>query len=562
MKTKILLTVGLLMFFIFSLSNRGATQNASTEETITLWSTPEVQQLTTTFIHEYGKSHPNLDFKMMPLTVTGIGENLYETTGLAFFLQDSDVPVLDNSLLKMVVGRDVIVPVLNSENPFYTIIEQHGITVKNFRKAFTAGKADWSIFMGNGSNEPMHIYVLDDESAKVSVSDFLNMSPEIVAQVETKSASEIIRLVQNDKYAIGFCRLLNLAESGQQEMTENIKLLPIDKNGNGQIDYHENIYGSLDDFKRGVWIGKYPRTLIRNIYSVSYGVKENENVTEFLSWVVTDGQQFMESDGFTELVYSERQSKLEKLNPQQIVMETTESRSAKSKTFFYIIITLVAIAIIVGIVYRTQKNRSKVPLGTFPKYVKLLTENALSFPNGLYFDKSHTWVFMEKEGMVKFGIDDFIPNVTGDYTRVILKNPGEKVKRKEPIVTLVQKGKQINIYAPVSGTIKEINESLVADPFTINHSPYDEGWVYRIEPSNWLREIRFFKMGETYNEWINSEIIRLKDFLACSFNIKHLEEGSLAIQEGGELIAQPLKDLGPELWEDFQSHFINTSDMY
>ena len=562
MKTKILLTVGLLIFFISNISSHDATQNASEKDVITVWSTSDVQQLSNTLVHEYGRLHSDLDFEVMPLTVHGLPENLNETAGLAFFSQESDVLVEDNSLMKMVVGRDVIVPVMNAENPFFSAIEQKGISVKNFRRAVTAGKANWGIFLENEIKDPLKIYVLNDKTVQSSVSAFLNVSTKVVADVESKTASEIIRFVQKNKYAIGFCRLIDLTEMGGLEIIENIKLLPIDKNGNGHIDYHENIYGSLEDFNRGVWIGKYPRTLIHNIYSASSGVQENKNVSDFLSWVVTDGQQIMESVGFSELVYNERQSRLEMLHPQQIVMESEESRSAKSRIFLFIALGLLAAAIIVGIVYRNVNRKTKTPLDAFPRRTKILNENTMAFPNGLFFDKSHTWVFMEKEGMARFGIDDFIPNVTGDYTRVILKNPGEKIKRKEPVVTLVQKGKQINIHAPISGTIREINEELVSDPFTINYSPYGDGWVYKIEPSNWLREIYFFKMGEAYKEWISNEIVRLKDFLACSFNLKNLGGDNLAFQEGGELIAQPLKDLDPKIWEDFQSHFIDTSDMY
>jgi glycine cleavage system H lipoate-binding protein len=169
---------------------------------------------------------------------------------------------------------------------------------------------------------------------------------------------------------------------------------------------------------------------------------------------------------------------------------------------------------------------------------------------------------MEEGGRVKMGVDDFIPNVTGNYTRLIMKSPGEKVKRMEPVVTLIRKGKQITLNSPVSGTIKEINESLVADPFMINNEPYGEGWVYKIEPSNWLRETQFFKMGSSYREWIIGEFSRLKDFLACSLNIMNLEGGKPAFQEGGELMLHPLKDLDPRVWEDFQNYFINTADTH
>ena len=54
-------------------------------------------------------------------------------------------------------------------------------------------------------------------------------------------------------------------------MVENIRLLPIDRNGNGLIDYNEKIYDDVNDFSRGVWIGKYPKALFSNIYTVAKG---------------------------------------------------------------------------------------------------------------------------------------------------------------------------------------------------------------------------------------------------------------------------------------------------
>ena len=55
--------------------------------------------------------------------------------------------------------------------------------------------------------------------------------------------------------------------------------------------------------------------------------------------------------------------------------------------------------------------------------------------------------------MVRIGIDDFIQHITGPLTKVKMKNPGEKVKKGEPILSIIQNGKLLNINSPVSGTI-------------------------------------------------------------------------------------------------------------
>ncbi|MCX6223699.1 MAG: hypothetical protein NTV01_02940 [Bacteroidia bacterium] len=85
-----------------------------------------------------------------------------------------------------------------------------------------------------------------------------------------------------------------------------------------------------------------------------------------------------------------------------------------------------------------------------------MNESNLIVPKGLYFDKTHTWAFMEKDGTVKVGIDDFLQHVTGAITSIKMKKPGEKIKKGEHILTIVQNGKRLNICAPLSGIIQKL----------------------------------------------------------------------------------------------------------
>ena len=109
----------------------------------------------------------------------------------------------------------------------------------------------------------------------------------------------------------------------------------------------------------------------------------------------------------------------------------------------------------------------------------------------------------------------------------------------------------------MSGTIREQNKDLNKNPSLVNTSPYSDGWVYIIEPTNWLKESQFLIMWEKYKGWLTSEITRLKDFLAVS--IKPDVEYAHTLQDGGEVKDGILEDLGPEVWEDFQTNFLNVS---
>ena len=183
---------------------------------------------------------------------------------------------------------------------------------------------------------------------------------------------------------------------------------------------------------------------------------------------------------------------------------------------------------------------------------------SISIPKGIHFAKSHTWAFMDLYGDVKTGIDDFIQQITGSITRLELKNSGESVKKGDPFITIIQNGKRIILNAPVSGTIKSQNKEVLENLSLLNTSPYTLGWIYSIEPSNWIKESQIMMMAEKASEWIKSEYTRFKDFLAYSIN-KQPDGAAIAFQDGGSLKSNILESMGPEIWEEFQSGFLDVN---
>lgn len=562
MKKNALLFIGLLLLLGGTLSSKTVkpVSNDVKTDAITLVSSPDLLPFSQTLVRAYSSLYPAAKIEVKTAesfdkTPVPKGEN-----ELGFISQKFYPDVETGKIWNLLVARDVVVPVFNAQNPFAEFIQKQGMSPQKLKRVLVnKNLKNWGTILDGNQPNALHVYVSDEEVVKSAVEGFV--SPGFSdREIGFLPAGKIIQTVAKDKYAIGFCRLNDILDA-QMNLPENIALLPIDNNNNGRLDYNEQIYSKPENLQRAIWIGKYPHVLITKIFAVAPEKPSNKAVTSFLNWIVTDGQELVQSAGYTELVFNERQSKLDKLVDIREIAETPKTGFATSKILPWLI-AIAALSILFLIFVRRRKGEKAALAQEFALRPKVINEDKLVFPGGLYFDKSHTWVFMEKNGRVRFGIDDFLPNVTGKYTRVSLKNPGEKVKRKEPIVTLIRNGKQIDIHAPVSGTIKDINETLVTDPDVINSSPYEKGWVYMIEPSNWQRELKFFSLGEKYKKWIINEFARLKDFLACSFNIKNLSETEVAFQEGGELTRFVLQDMEPQLWEDFQKYFIDTSEMY
>ena len=229
---------------------------------------------------------------------------------------------------------------------------------------------------------------------------------------------------------------------------------------------------------------------------------------------------------------------------------------------FLILLAFVVIVFTVDAIVKFSRKAASKTSAISAVSARVFNETSVSIPKGIYFDKTHTWAFMEKSGVVKIGVDDFLLHITGAVSRVALKDPGEKVRKGEPALTIMQNGKQLNISSPISGKIKSRNIELLLDSSTLNNSPFQDGWIYTIEPTNWTRELHFLIMAEPYTAWLKKELSRFRDFLANNRQINNGELAPIVLQDGGELTDNILEDFGPEVWEEFQTKYINNSNCH
>jgi len=459
----------------------------------------------------------------------------------------------------MVIGRDAVVPIINAKNPLLNEIYRQGIHAEKLVQLLVnPEKQEWKSLISSGQNSRIHYYIVDNPAIKTAVQNFAknNFVASNTALVST--SEELLSVIQKDIYAIGFCKLTDVRDANTKDFMASIKILPIDKNKNGRLDSFENIYTNMDAFTRGVWIGKHPRALCGNIYAVAASKPTDKNALDFLSWINTEGQKHLNANGYSNLASIEKQANLDALvNPEMLVDQT--EKPLMSRTWLMVIIALVAVVLILAGAMRYAKNKKANVIDEDIEITPAFDENSILAPKGIYFDKSHTWAFMQQDGNVKVGLDDFLQHVTGSITRIKMKEPGEKIRKGEKILTIIQNGKQLNISSPISGIIREQNQTLADNASILNLAPYAEGWVYLIEPKNWLREIQFLFMAEKYKEWLHDEFIRFKDFLAASIRSNTNVYAHVILQDGGELTDNVLADLGPEVWEDFQNKFIDIS---
>ena len=562
MKKVIVFFISLLLMNCINLYGKNFTSEStnSSGDSLRVLSSPDLFYLSVKWVNEYKKLYPDTKIAFInvsDLKLTGV---LLEKGNIGFFSKDFLKKINSESIQEVVVGRDIIVLVINSRNPFLNELSQHGISPEAFGRFLNnRDSRKWSDLLNIKENSKADYYWINDESITKGLTGFLKSDQIKFGGIEVKNSEEMISTIQKDPLAIGFCKLVNVLDLNNQTISANIRLVPIDKNNNGLIDYNEKIYDDFNIFNRGVWIGKYPKALYSNIYSVSSNRTKNESEIAFMKWVLTDGQQFLYTNGFSDLLIRERQTTVDKYYSTQIYAGTASNNKSYLKTVLLILVVIILAGITLEAIFRLLRGKKAATIIPGSPFKSVLNENSLIIPAGIYFDKTHTWAFMEQNGIVKVGIDDFLQHITGDITRIKMKKQGEKVKKGEQILSIVQNGKQLNLYSPVSGIIKEQNKSLDEDSSIINSSPYNNGWVYKIEPTNWLRENQLLFMAEKQKQYLKSEFSRLKDFLTLALNSDGEKYSQIVLQDGGELRDGILSNLGPEEWEDFQTKFIDPS---
>ncbi len=528
----------------------------SMTNTAKISSSPELYNLAQNWAKDYNAANPS---SMITVGQAVTGNTVQAET--LFLASDENTPVLSNpSNWKMVVGRDVIVPIISAKNPMLSQLAQVGLSAEKFAMLFKGTEIKkWSTYVPNGQNVPVQIYLPDNRNLLTSLEAFTNSSIATTSVKSLNSADELISAVQNDMFSIGFCKLSDLKSLNVYSEAEKIRLLPIDKNGNGRLDNFENIYGSLEEFTHGVWIGKYPNALCNNIYAVSVIKPTQKSEVAFLSWILNDGQKLLNSNGFCDLTSSEKESNLASLVGAGADHPNLTSIVASPKTWPVMLTIAGLVGLFLILFFYSKGSTASAPIDPHIQLAPLMVEKIMDVPKGLYFDKTHTWAFMEQDGNVRVGIDDFLQHITGKLTKIKMREAGEQVRKGETIMTIIQEGKQLNIYAPISGTILEQNGSLLTDTGIINTSPFFKGWVYQIEPKNWLREVQFMFMGDKYAEWLKDEFTRLKDFIAATVRTNNLVYAHVVLQDGGELTDNVLAEMDPKVWEDFQTQFIDSS---
>jgi glycine cleavage system H protein len=124
----------------------------------------------------------------------------------------------------------------------------------------------------------------------------------------------------------------------------------------------------------------------------------------------------------------------------------------------------------------------------------------MDFPEELKYSKEHVWVRVEGHKAV-IGITDYAQHELGIVTTVELPVVGDELEQDDSFGSVEARKTLAELYAPISGTVLEVNGELEAAPEFLNDDPYDSGWLVIVEISD-TEELNSLMSSDDYMEYV------------------------------------------------------------
>jgi glycine cleavage system H protein len=126
-------------------------------------------------------------------------------------------------------------------------------------------------------------------------------------------------------------------------------------------------------------------------------------------------------------------------------------------------------------------------------------------PSDLKYARTHEWARLEEDDTVTVGITDHAQELLGDLVFVELPEVGQEVDVEEQCVVVESVKAASDVYSPVTGEIIAVNNSLADTPELVNSSPYEDGWLFRLKPSELEKDMGNLLNAEEYRDVITAE---------------------------------------------------------
>jgi phosphate transport system substrate-binding protein len=260
--------------------------------------------LTVRWAEEFRKEHPRVH---IDISAGGAGKGMADVLGnmVDIAMVSREITRIEEEKGAWYVGvaKDAVLPTYNKANPFSAAIQSRGFTREQFKEIFlTADRKYWENFLDISGNTSIGLYTRSDACGAAEIwAKYLGKNQEDLNGIGVFGDPGIAEVVKNDRLGMGYNNIAFAYDIESRQLFPGLGIIPIDVSGNGQIDPDEDFYDDLDQLMTAIAEGRYPAPPARELYFVSKGFPQNIAAAEFLRWIVSVGQKFVNEAGYVAL---------------------------------------------------------------------------------------------------------------------------------------------------------------------------------------------------------------------------------------------------------------------
>ena len=265
---------------------------------------------------EFRKIHP-----MVKIDISaggsgkGITDALAKMTDIGMISRDVNTEELKNGAYTVTVVKDAVVITTSNSNPLLKYILSHGLKKETAIKIWITGDCKtWGDALGLANKIPIHVYTRSDAAgAAECFAKYLGEKQEDLSGTGVFGDPGLAMAIINDPLSIGYNNIAYVYDLHTRHTNPGLQVVPLDLDNNGKIDQTEDFYSDIDKLKNAISKGKYPSPPVRNLYLVTCGKPSKKVVVDFLRWILSDGQKFVDVSGYIQLPKETIEHELEKI---------------------------------------------------------------------------------------------------------------------------------------------------------------------------------------------------------------------------------------------------------
>jgi len=254
---------------------------------------------------EYKKINPGVRFDISAGGAgKGISDVLSGMVEIGMVSREIYPEEIKKGAFPIAVTKDAVVAVVSELNPQLASILATGIRKDAGNNIWITGKyTTWAQAFGAKAGSPIHVYTRSDACGAAEMwAKFFGKKQEDLLGVGVFGDPGLAQAVRKDPLGLGFNNIGYAYDASTKKQIKGMRVVPLDLNNNGKIDPDENFYDSMNDLIAAIASGKYPSPPARELYFVMKGNPVNNAVlTDFIRWVLSDGQKFVNESGYITL---------------------------------------------------------------------------------------------------------------------------------------------------------------------------------------------------------------------------------------------------------------------